>query len=826
MSYDQYNWRYPISFQGGFRKWDWHASVVEPDGRILMPMMLLRPADGHVADANGLVDITALAGTKVMMVRYGVLRLLHVHWSAWPTFERFHQIETTEEDGRIYYHFDPAMRMSSIYNKWEKELEEPSSMEDFAIAKSFFKFANPPSDRLPPRAVIRAAARTLTHNPTCGADLRQFMVVRTIQTKAIIEAVRAERADIAHGKPSPATHVVVSEEEMKARVPFLAGLANSCFETAEEDAERFVGPDATSRARLSRITVGFVPAAFFTYSKAPVTRHPVMIPRYLRSLSSFTNEAIAENPALNLAVTADIDRAFEHVAFGDLLVIRGSRGWRDRMVQDAASFLRHARKTMLAFDPDGSKGILDQAPAEQSDREEFLRRVKEEYADDRETYGASRTKFANRVKNAYDRVIDAAAHRILQIKVDGTEGRGAIDFLLSDAGCALPYWDTFVEGPELSETGQPTGRQQIRRYRWWRIDDAWASLLNDRHWSMEPAPDVWRASQATAGGALFPLRHPPTEAHRLRRPPFLGSQFACEFLSATNVDQPDSSSTMPLLAMLARHHALVDGGWLDVGQLEMKEDLRRRWRIPRNPSASSGLLQFDSERARLARQASRSERRHPRVFVPHEEAEHALRFAAHGVDATTQTWCRPSEFLQQDQFGDHWEDPAGSDAFGWIASRKLNRRDPVGLVHFLECDENHYLESVALLDLTCRRCRIEEPAIVAPWPELAWKLEPGPYVFAFDGKVVRPRALRLYLNFLLVNVSDARFHDLRAGASNRSRRKGATQSVLGAGLGHRSAGFIELYSSLTPEQLEEDADEVRIAKIDRIEAEKNRRNLK
>lgn len=817
-------WRLPVSFQGGYRQWDWHASDVEADGRILMPAFLLHPDDGHVADSEGMVDITPLAGTGVRMVKHGVLRLLHVHSSGWPVFERMHRLERTEDGRRTWYRFDPATRMSEIYDAWEETFSEPASIKDFHFAKAVFRMGNPPPDRLPPPAVITAAAKTFDHDPVRPGELRHLMVVRHSHGRMLVDAVRAAREGPALGAPASTRLGSITEEEMDARVPFLAGLPNSRFDPEDLEHERFAGPDATSRSRLGRISTGFIVAAFFAYSKAPVLRSPAMLPRYLRSFDRFAAEAVAENPSLDLADGADLERAFEHVAFGELKAISGSRGWRDRMVQDAASVLRHARRTMLAFDPDRSKGVGAQAPAEQPDREAFLERMRVEYASDREEYGSTRTRYADRVKNAYDRVVDAAAHRILQIRTDGAEGRAAIDHLCSEAGRDLPYWDVNPEGPELSETGHPTGRQQTRRYRWWRIDDAWLSLERDRHWRQEPPPDVWRAEREAAGGDRVVVRDPPSAAVVAARPRFHGASFVCEFLEATVSEQPGTPSEPPLLATLAAHHALTDGGHLDVGQSELKQELRRRWRIGHKRAGRSGLMQFDPERTRLARLASRSIRTHRRVLVPHEEAEHALRLAAHGVDAIVQTWCRPSEFMQQVEYGDRWEDPAGTDAYGWMASRKLNRRDPVWLEHFFECDEAHYLESVDLLALTCRRCRLDEPAIVDPPVGLAWKLDPAPFVIAFDGRFVAQAELRDYLAMLLVNVSDARFHDLRAGASNRSRRKGAPTITLGEGLGHRSAGYIELYSSLTPEQMEEEAAGNRTAKIDRIEADNRRRD--
>lgn len=823
MSVGQYDWRYPVSFQGGRRKWNWHASQAEPDGRILMPLKYLHPEDGHVADASGHVDITALQGKQVRMRRIGVLRLLHVHWARWDFLTSFLPLDQVGDGGDAYYLFDPGTRMSEIYDAWEARLSEPKTMSEFAEARAIYRYANPPKKRMPPRAVLIGAARAMTHNPVRAGDLRQFIEVRMPQLPRLLKFIRARREDIAASR-SQQRFEPVSEEQLTARVPFLAGLANSCFATEEEEAERFAGPDATSRIRLDRITVGFVPAAFFTYAKAPVMRQPAVLPRYLRSFLRFGDEAVAENPAFDIASPADIDRAFEHVAFGKLKVISGSRGWRDRMIHDAASVMRHARRTMMQFDPDGSKGIRAQAPAEQTDREDFLKRVKAEYADDRVEYGASRSEYANRVKNAYDRVIDAAAHRTLQIRSDGDAGRAAIDILCSPDGIDLPYWDVFVPGAELSETGHPTGRQQLRRYRWWRLDDAWLSAQRDRHWSAEPPRETWRATQHEAGGAPVVVRSLPTDAEKAKRPPFLGAEFVCEYLGATLADRPDVASIPPFLATLARHHAFTDPGYLDVGQRQDKEDLRQRWRIRSFGAGNRGLLQFDVERTRLARTVSRSSRSHPRVFIPHEEAEHALRLAAHGVDATVQTWCRQSEFIQQVQYGDRWEDPAGTDAFGWFASRKLKRRDPIGVEHFLECDENHYLESVALLNLSKRRCRLEENEIVDPPGRISWKLEPAPFVFAFDGAVVGFSRLRAFLGVLLVNVIEARFHDLRAGASNRSRRKGTHFEALGEGLGHRSAGFIELYSGLTPEQLEEEVDEIRVEKATRIQLQNERRN--
>ncbi|THD34454.1 MAG: hypothetical protein E7773_14795 [Sphingomonas sp.] len=820
MSEGQYDWKYPVNFQGGIRDWDWHASDVEPDGRILMPLNLLHPDDGHVADAEGMVDITGLQGTLVRMRRYGVMRLLHLHWARWPMLESVHPMPTSGGGRKVFHHFDPATRMSDIYDAWEGRLEEPTTMAAFAFARDFHRYANPPDERLPPRVVLTAAARAMTHNPVRGGDLRQFMLVRRGQLPRLLAAIRAEREDIAAAGSAPKFDAV-TEAQMAGRASFLAGLANSCLDP-EADQERFVAPDATSLARLDRITVGFAAAAAFVYSKAPVMRSPAMLPRYLRGFHRFVTEAVAENPAFDIAVVADIDRAFEHVAFGELRAISGSRGWRDRMVQDAASVMRHARRAMTTFDPDGTKGVAPLAPAEQSDRDGFLQRVKDEYAADRAGYGASRTKFANRIKNAYDRVIDAAAHRILQIKHDGEAGRAAIDHLCSAGGQQLAYWDVFVPGPELSETGHPTGRLQVRRYRWWRLKCAWRSLLHDRHWSQEPAPDVWHDRQANAGGDPVKVRNIPTD---FPSPDFHGGEFVCEHLSTTVAEQPGIPSIPPLLATLATHHILADPGYLDVDQRELREKLLRSWRIPRPHTQARGLLQFDSGRARLARLASRSDREHRRTFVPHEEAEHALRLAAHGVDATAQTWCRQSEFLQQVEYADRWEDPAGTGVFGWFASRKLHRRDPIGLEQFLECDEDHYLESVELLGLTTRRCRLAEPEIVPPFKSLAWKLDDGPYVFAFDGAVVTPVLLRGYLNILLANVAEARFHDLRAGASNRSRMKNAPLAAIGEGLGQRSAGFIELYSGLTPEQLEEQADEVRTQKVDRIEADRQRRTV-
>lgn len=817
----QHYWKLPISFQGGKRDWNWHASEMFVDGSLPMPASILDPSLAPLADANGMVDVAPLGGSGVWMLMRGVKRLLKIS-TGWDIFQDAVNLPTRTIGHRTYYQLDPADRMRDIYQRWEAKLRVPANQREFNVAKRFYRFASPPPDVFPPRAVITGAIRQLgTRLPKRSADLSQYMLVRDEQRRTLITAIRAEMSgETPPESPCRTKSGAPSEDEMVARVHFLGGLPMSCVAT--DNPKRYPGPDATSRGRLAKIENGFVPAAFFVYGRSAAMRHPEMMPRYLRAYDRFIREALAENPAFDISSQPDVIRAQEHFAFGELIVTQVTRQRRDFMLREARGVMRHARTIMLAFDPDDAKGIRSQAPAEHSDPESFLRRVAQAYGEDRERYGETRAKFANKVKNAYRGLIATGHRRTAQIRADGEAARAAMDILSQPDMADFPYWDFDASGPELTEAGRATGLLQTRWYRLWRVADACLSLTHDRAWRDEPPTDVWHSERLQAAGARVKLRRAPSAEALEAEPRFHGTGFVVEFLECTRDTVERKPAIAPFYVTIASNMALTGGGLLTPDQQERRAATIKRFSMPAYCDSGPGMMGFEDLRAWIARTAAREDRANRRTFIPLEEMEHAFRFAMHGVDAVDQTWCRRAEFMQQVEWGDAWTLP-DSDAYGWYCSRKLSRKQSVLTVTFMECNEQHYENSVDLLALTKRRCRYdpeETLPLVPPPSDIAWKLseEGGPFVFSFAGRCLSFKELSYYLGVLYTNVGTFRFHDLRAGRSNEARwAEGASREEVGAGLGDSTAAVVDMYSALTQEQIHEDLTAVQVRKRQRIE---------
>lgn len=809
--------------------WNYHVSQLDPAGRIYLPADVLHPDDGHLPDPSGRVDITGLVGTKVRMNRKGIQRLLGSFKAIDFLVEVgvFHVSDHANEPWARYYYMDPGDTLKTCYLRWEEDLPIPVTAHEFRMAKRVRRSCQVEDGHWPPQVVIVGAARVLGPRKSfTRGEVRGLVTLSNSNAKEVVRAIKEEAGKEYIINCYKAGQRPVTEQELAKRVPYLKGVAGTCFDPHLK--EEYRSPDATTRARLSTIRIMFPSAATFAYTHAPSIRLPMLLPRYMRSVARFEAEALANDPSFDPTLVASLEKARDHVAFGKLAISYPPHA-RDQIVRDTLHVLRRAHSRIRDIDPRGSKKLLQLQPAMLPNQAAFWKRLEEEYGSKRAGQRERRKKVSHRISDRYEKVIDGAAFRIAQISLDGDATRATIDYLEEPENAHLAYWDFEVEDETLSTRGLPVGLLHERLYRCWRVPAAELSVELERDPSEEPPPQMWPGASARRNEAHITARsrRKETDGKGGQGKPLRlhGTQYIIEFLGVTCAENDQSAEAW--YVTLAKHHSLSATGLLDAGQNTLRETLAKKWQLPNQIATAGGLVGFDQRRGRIARVASQTDRPVKRTFVPIEELEHALRLAGHGLDCVIQTWCRSGEFRQQTEYKEDWDPQPDQTQFGWRCIPKLAPGAPIpDPLPFIGVSNDTREEAMNLAAICVRRCHPggHIPDVV-PIGTLAWKCRPQPYIFSCGSRMVDAKTLNYALRLLFANIGEFRFHDFRHAGSNRSRNDGKSLTEIRAGLRSRRMANADYYSELSPLQIALQEQQVVKDKLGRIARETHERSL-
>ncbi len=804
-----------------------NISTTDPDGRILVPASWVHPEDrpeplptspklgidvrDHVA-ALGIVDLAPLAGRRVRLRRKGVLRILGIGMS-WDVLLEHRAIEATVEtdDGFRFYLLDPAATLDSIYREWvatRLRRVEVGDWETFGAFKEMYRTCR--QQGMPPESVLRTAFKMQRRIGSFAVgDMRAYMPLPG-KLAAVVTADMQRRAGARRMSREGATDDdPVPVELLASEMPFLKSLPETCFVSVMAD--RHDEPDADACKRIWRMGPMSRHAALYAFPAAPRVRVPWTLSEYVRSLHRFERLAMERDPDFDTDEPAQLLIALRFVAFSPQLRGRMAPEARDLVVRQTMDALRQARRYCTRVDRSGDLGILALAPTYLGQQEEraLLAELRRAFGKQRAAWRPKRKKRAFRLLDRYERVIDGAAFRAKQIIGAGDAARATVDVMLGPAGADRPFRDMPVECQTLDERGLPTGGMHMQIWRCWRVPGAWASLSRE---GMD-GRRVGILDQAAASAAK-------------RSAKGVGAPLVFEFLRVERLSGPEPGE--PWCVSLGRGQVFGGAGSLSPKQCRSRFETMVRMRLPGHLGSPEGLMSFERHRADLARNGAAKDR----LFFPLEEFEHAMRLAAHSLDAVVQSWCRLHEALQQTEWKEDWKPDQrdGRRIWRFLAIDKLVIGKPIPLVkarHLV--DDPHYQESRNLIALTVRRCHEDgQLPIVPPHKRMSVKLPAEPWVFSFGGAALEPQALNCFLHYLLAGIGQYRFHDFRHSASASARSDGLPVAYVKVGLHHRSEKRSDYYSALsakTRAKFDSDDDRLKQERLARRSDARKRRHF-
>lgn len=749
-----------------------------------MPLQFLHPGDGHVADKNGMVDLTPLCGTRVRILLKGARLLWSCDMPVINTLLALRAVRVAEgyENERYrYVVVDPGWSLRDVFATWHEAEFAPGTLEGSDEYLRMRKACRIEGSVLPSARALQGAFEVQRESGHYGWTSMLAHFPMSSATKPLIRAeMRARLKRVRDESTVLPKGVGLSHEELTMLEPVLRGLRNSCL--AERNSQHYRQPSQRLRKLLWQLdrtrTVGCVHA----YGVLGAAQRDETGQTYTSYLVRFERLARRNDPDFEIQDEHKIGRALDHIAFSPKLDGIVGRNKRHNMCRYVRILIGRTRRFCLS--PLSGPELRAAAPARHPDDEIFYKRLRDTYGDLQTQERLNRKARSDEIARRYDRIVDGAAFRAQQIGRDGAAGRAAIDWMLEDANQSVPFRQFELDDDELDEEGLPTGRKLIKIWRCWRTEAAWRSL------------QVPGASVRDVGNTVHYRES--LVASRVSETPL---PFVFELIEVRCVEGTDP--ILPWYVKLTDAMVLTSPGHLSLEQRKRRHAVQKSMILPEYSGTPPGFLSFERDRSTLARIANALPR--PRRFLPLEELDLGMMLAAHQLDTVVQTWCRPHEVRQQTAYLEDWKrreedtndlDPDGE--WGWYARRKVDSNGRlVGREEFMVCSESLFVSAMRIVAVLKRRFFGNGLIPTVPAATATWKLAPAPWIASSPNGAVANNALDHLLRILLAGIADATFHDFRHAGAERANRTGVILAVIKAGLGQRSERLARYYSRLT-----------------------------
>lgn len=762
---------------------DYNIAADDRLGRRLIPAQYLHPADGHVADAEGMVDLSPLAGTPVRFMLKGARLIWSCDMPVINTLIDTRALKVAEgyENERYKYVLvDPAWNLRDVFDRWHDGEFRPGTLEGSDEYLRMRRACRIEGSVMPSPKALKGAFEVQRESGNYGWTSLQAHFPMTPATKSVIRADMRARLKLVRDEnvvlPKGAA---LSHEELTMLEPVLVGLRTSCL--AEKNAHHYRQPSQRLRKLLWQLdrtrTVGCIHA----YGVLGAARRDETVQEYTTLLIRFERLARRNDPDFDIRDSRMVARALNHIAFSPKL--DGVIGKLRRYVICRFVRILIGRTRSFCLSPLSTPEVRAAAPALHADDTTFYSRLRERFADLRPQYRRNRKQRSDEIARRYERIVDGAAFRAKQMGADGAAGRAAIDWMSKPENAGAPFRQFEVEDDELDEEGLPTGRKLTKVWRCWRTEAAWISLR------------VEGASVRDVGNQVH-YRPKIVEARVSERPP----PFVFELIEVMSAD--GEPPILPWYVVLTDALALTSPGRLTLDQRKRRHAAQCSMVVPPYGVTPPGFVNFERDRSTLARIADALPS--PRRFIPLEELDLAVMMAAHKLDTVVQTWCRPHEADQQTAYLEDWKrrpedvnelDP--EDEWGWYVRRKADwNRSAAIEEEFLVCSESLFVSGMRIVAVLRRRFFGGGAIPSVPAATAEWKLQPQPWIASGPNGAIAPCALDHMLRILLAGIADATYHDFRHAGSERANKAGVILTVIKAGLGQRSERLARYYSRL------------------------------
>jgi hypothetical protein len=483
---------------------------------------------------------------------------------------------------------------------------------------------------------------------------------------------------------------------------------------------------------------------------------------------------------------AAIGRSLESIAFGEewAHLKPAARATAARMLQ---LMIRQLRVYALRNDPTGTRGIAAMVPAMHPQRLAFAARVEKVFAELGKIGREERKARSDRAADRYAQIVDIAALRTEVAARTQTAAHAAAKRLTDKLAArallpdARPINDGTLDeddGEDFTEFGvlttvmTPKGKllpgSQTCWWRAWRERDLWRDLAR-RQKKVTKKDDngiFMRLKEIEADPQAYP-----DIVYEWRRCVPENGEIAIEpwFVSISNMGVLNPPASLTPKQRRRRHSTIVN------------------WNIPAIGNSVRGLLNFSREQSTLWRWASVRNR----FVVPVDQFAYAMRFAQLGLNTVDESLCRISEFLQMRQDRDMWptSGETGSEEVSFMSIPKMSRYDSAMSPVPFQVEQVTFIEATELAKQMARRDG--HPGGILPEIAAAATLtgkypQPEAWIFQSDGRAIDIGSMNRFLRFLLANVVDVTYHELRHASANAARQAGVPEEAIQRMMNHRS----------------------------------------
>ncbi|HEY0027396.1 MAG TPA: tyrosine-type recombinase/integrase [Allosphingosinicella sp.] len=749
-------------------------------------------ADDRVSAVTGSeVELDLLKGRTVRMVvkatcaQLGTAKGTLRKMIALKLVSRGASLRTIGRVRRWWIEIDPAITKRDLYDTFVKNMPVPKRHIDFDRYLRVREACSIPAWELPPPVVVKGMVPLLLQIGSTAAPEIAAFTPRHPKIEA--ELVRlanagATRAILSRELPSGARPTDAMILEI---APALRGAPGTVF-------DKMYGGEDLARPKDNALCIAWAlgpvrPAALlWTHLAAASRRTPPELRAGVRRLAMLDKELATHGARADDPVA--IGKALHAIAFGGAWahLKPAARASAARMLM---LMIRHLRVYAARNDPEGSRGLAAMVPAQHPDRLAFAARVEATFNELGKIGRELRKARSDRAADRYAAIIDIAALRteqVIQTQAAATAAARTLlqrpssraDKLMADgthAPAALANVDDgedFVEFGVLTTVMTPKGRllpgSQTCWWRAWRERDLWRDLAR-------------RQKKMTRNGSpsLF-LRMKEIEAD-----PDAYSGIVYEWRRC--VPEEGAAAIEPWFVSISNLGVLNPPASLTAKQRRRRHSLIVNWNIPTIDDSIAGLLNFDLERNTLWRAASARNR----FIVPVEQFAFAMRFAQLGLNAVDESLCRISEFLQMRQDKSMWptSGETGSNEISFLAVPKKSRfKSAITAVPF-QVEQVTFMEATELAKAIARRDGHEDGLLpeVPATETLAGKYsEREAWIFQAGGRAIDHGSMTRFLRFLLANVVDVTYHELRHAASNAARQAGVPEEAIQRLMNHRT----------------------------------------
>lgn len=403
---------------------------------------------------------------------------------------------------------------------------------------------------------------------------------------------------------------------------------------------------------------------------------------------------------------------------------------------------------------------------------------------------AVRKEDAFKVLESLDDLVDVCNNRRAQIRLCGNAVRATIAAMKPQD----EFDDVVVPLSELDALGKRTGQTMELTLRVWRTPNAWASLTWTKE-ILEQDYDVDHQLRLKSARRRF------NNGQVAKQP------FVVEVLEATGIE--------PSFVTICKNFAYAAPGKLPRKIRIQRFELLTKLGLPGALSIPTGLLGFESNRLSLARNAAIC----GRTFIPLEEFEHAIRFAALIFEIALHSMRRLGEIVQLQIAKLKDVELNGKPCHGHKVTPKVSRfKDHSAEKCDLILSAAQAEEALALQELYKARFGLEKFPVVKPNYGAEWKVPPAKYVLSFDGRALSSSLVCTFLRYLFAGWPKVTAHLLRHTAAGDAADNDEPLSFIQEALDHDSIYSSVRYSALPPEWEERKEEQSETRRMERIDA--------